>query len=58
VSEEAGEALRGLLEECGVEAEVKNESAFGGRLVVMSVELINAEVEQIRSESLEAGGVA
>lgn len=46
VSDEAGEALRSELRECGVEAEVKNESAFGGRLVVMSVVLTEDEARQ------------
>jgi hypothetical protein len=54
VSDEAGEVLRGLLEECGVEARVREDSAFGGRLVVMSVELTNSELRQ----SNLAGGVA
>ena len=53
VSDEAGEVLSRVLNECGVEAEVKNESAFGGRLVVMSVELTNSELRQ----SNLAGGV-
>lgn len=46
VSDEAGEALSEALKECGVEAAVRNDSAFGGRLVVMSVVLTNGELRQ------------
>ena len=53
VSDEAGEVLQGVLLECGVEAMVREDSAFGGRLVVMSVELTNSELRQ----SNLAGGV-
>jgi hypothetical protein len=58
VSDEAGEVLRSELRECGVEARVREDSAFGGRLVVMSVVLEYWEIAQIRKESLEEGGVA